>query len=317
MTRGEFVRGMGLAAAGLVSGCGKPQKVSAPHSFLMNSPQQLRLPREDVAEPMSFMLIGDTHFGFHDERDDAYADFYKRMANLKSDLGQLEKALKRAKDDKVDLIVCVGDNISFPTLANVETFKGAMDACGIPWIYTAGNHDWHFEGDSGSDLDQRARWTEKRLLPLYQGENPLCYSKVVKGVRFVMIDNSAYHVLPEQLAFWRQEAAKGDPVALCMHIPLWVDGFDIFTCGHPKWGTATDKYFEIERRQRWSEKLMPSTYEFREAVLSTPSLVGVFVGHKHMLQVAQANGGALMFTVPANFTGASIEVEIVPSFARN
>ena len=28
------------------------------------------------------------------------------------------------------------------------------------------------------------------------------YARMVKGVRMVMIDNSAYHVTPEQLAFW-------------------------------------------------------------------------------------------------------------------
>ena len=315
-TRREFFRGAGLAATGLAAGCctagmsGGTTGQKLPRTFSLNAGGQLLLPWEGLAEPVRFVLIGDTHFGFRDSRDDRYADNYRRMGGCQPELEVLERALKRAKKGKADLVVCVGDNISFPTLANVEKLHGALEGCGVPWIYVAGNHDWHFEGDEGSDLEQRARWIEKRLKPLYQGANPLCYSKVVKGVRFVMIDNSLYHVLPEQLAFWKAEAAKGDPVALCMHIPLWTKGYSITTCGHPDWGAATDPYWKIERRQRWAERLMPSTYEFREAVLSTPNLVGVFTGHEHRVQVSQLENGALMFTTAANSLGNSLEVVV-------
>ena len=61
-------------------------------------------------------------------------------------------------------------------------------------------------------------------------------------------------------------------------------------------GGGEQRVPEIERRERWAERLMPSTYEFREAVLDTPNLVGVFTGHKHKLMVGQA-GRALFFSV--------------------
>jgi hypothetical protein len=281
-------------------------------SFSFDSRCTLRMPVPGIREPVNFFVIGDTHFGFHDARDDAYADNYKRMAQWPSPKDALAKALKRAKDAHADMVMLVGDIISFPTLANLDHLRGELDRAGLPWLYVAGNHDWHFEGESGSDLEQRACWTERRLKPLYQGGNPIMYSRMVKGVRMVMIDNSAYHVLPEQLAFWKQEAAKGDPIALFMHIPLWVEGWSITTCGNPKWGAATDPYWEIERRERWAERLMPSTYEFREAVFNTPNLVGVFTGHIHNLLVGQA-GQALLFSVPTNRTGACMEVRLSPA----
>ena len=219
--------------------------------------------------------------------------------------------MNRAREAQADIVLLVGDIISFPTLANIDHLRAELDRCGLPWLYVAGNHDWHFEGDSGSDIEQRARWAESRLKPFYQGENPIMYSRVVKGVRMVMIDNSVYHVLPEQLAFWKQEAAKGDPIALFMHIPLWLEGWNITTCGHPDWGAATDPYWEIERRERWAEKLMPSTYAFREAVINTPNLVGVFTGHKHKLMVGQSRN-ALFFSVPWNRDGSCMEVRLSP-----
>ena len=316
-TRREFFRGAGLAATGLAAGCctagmsGGSAGQKLPRTFSLNAGGQLLLPWEGLAEPVRFVLIGDTHFGFRDSRDDRYADNYRRMGGCQPELEVLERALKRAKKDKADLVVCVGDNISFPTLANVEKLHGALEGCGVPWIYVAGNHDWHFEGDEGSDLEQRARWIEKRLKPLYRGANPLCYSKVVKGVRFVMIDNSLYHVLPEQLAFWEREIAKGDPTILMTHVPIWTEGWDYWTCGCPDWGAKIDPCWKIERRERWAERQCAESFAFRDSVLRAPNLIAAFSGHIHTLMMAR--GAVNQFSVPCARKGDHFDVTIVPA----
>ena len=310
-SRRDFIGATAAFAA--AAGCTGPRcsidKTNRP--FSLDGRCTLRMPVPGLKESVNFLVVGDTHFNFHDGRDDAYADNYKRMARNPTPRDALAKAMKRAREVQADIVLLVGDILSFPTLANIDHLRAELDRCGLPWLYVAGNHDWHFEGDSGSDIEQRARWAESRLKPFYQGENPIMYSRVVKGVRMVMIDNSVYHVLPEQLAFWKQEAAKGDPIALFMHIPLWLEGWNITTCGHPDWGAATDPYWEIERRERWAEKLMPSTYAFREAVINTPNLVGVFTGHKHKLMVGQSRN-ALFFSVPWNRDGSCMEVRLSP-----
>ena len=310
-SRRDFIGATAAFAA--AAGCTGPRcsigKTNRP--FSLDGRCTLRMPVAGLKQPVNFLVVGDTHFNFHDGRDDAYADNYKRMARNPTPGDVLAKAMNRAREAQADIVLLVGDIISFPTLANIDHLRAELDRCGLPWLYVAGNHDWHFEGDSGSDIEQRARWAESRLKPFYQGENPIMYSRVVKGVRMVMIDNSVYHVLPEQLAFWKQEAAKGDPIALFMHIPLWLEGWNITTCGHPDWGAATDPYWEIERRERWAEKLMPSTYAFREAVINTPNLVGVFTGHKHKLMVGQSRN-ALFFSVPWNRDGSCMEVRLSP-----
>lgn len=269
----------------------------------------IRIPFPGVQGKLRVWVIGDTHFVLRDSRDDAYADNYRRMGQWGGDTTAFETLLAKAKAEKPDMLLLAGDIISFPTLANVEFVKARLDACGIPWFYTAGNHDWHFEGVPGSDLAQREEWTRKRLLPLHQGANPFMSSRVVKGVRIVAIDNSAYHVLPEQVAFWKQEAAKGDPIALIMHVPFWHEGWSVTSCACPTWGAATDPYPDIERRERWAEKLMPSTFEFRQAVFSTPNLVGIFTGHHHRLQFARADGQNC-FGTPEGRKGEHLEVEI-------
>lgn len=272
----------------------------------------VRIPFPGVEKTLNALVVGDTHFALHDERDNAYAGCYKRMAAYKTQKEPFQKMLAQAKADKIDLLMLVGDIISFPTLANVEFVKSQLDACGLPWMYTAGNHDWHFEGLPGKDLALRGDWIAKRLLPFYQGENPLMYSRMVNGVRIVAIDNSAYHILPEQVAFWKTEAAKGAPTVLMMHIPFWHEGWDVTTCACPAWGAAADPYHEIERRELWAKKLTPATFEFRRAVFSTPNLAGIFTGHEHALQFAHAEGQNC-FGVPAGRKGAHLAVKILPA----
>ena len=194
-------------------------------------------------------------------------------------------------------------------MANVEFLHRELETCGLPYLYVAGNHDWHFEGDDGSDLEQRDRWIASRLTPLYQGANPLMASRLVNGVRVVVIDNSAYHILPEQVDFWNAEATKGDPLVLAMHIPFWQPGWGVTTCACPTWGAATDPYWQIERRRRWDEKINPATFAFRDAVLATPNLVSVLAGHIHHFQVASDHGQNL-FTAPANSRGEVLDVTI-------
>ena len=53
----------------------------------------------------------------------------------------------------------------------------------------------------------------------------------------------------------------------------------------------------------------PETFEFREAVLSTPNLVGVFTGHFHVPMNAHIRGQNL-FSVVSNGEGEVLDVQI-------
>lgn len=308
LDRRQFL-GLGFGSVATALPCSRGVGSCGSNSAYAYDGKVIRISCNGVQEKLRMFVVGDTHFALRDARDDAYADYYKRMGQWGAKKEPFEKMLVKAKQQKIDLIMLVGDIISFPTFANVEYIKSQLDACGVPWIFTAGNHDWHFEGVRGSDIAQRDEWIKSRLMPLYGGANPLMSSRVVNGVRIVAIDNSVYHVLPEQVEFWKAEAAKGEPIALMMHIPFWHPGWSVCSCACPTWGAATDPYPEIERRERWAEKLMPSTFDFRREVFATPNLVGIFTGHHHMLQFASVDGRNC-FGAPGGRNGEHLEVEI-------
>ena len=319
MRRREFINGAVFATLAAASGCSRAdgeerRGVNGATGYSLDAAGTLCITVPGVRENVRVFHVTDTHLPLHDSRDDAYAGNYARMAGGGASEATFSQMLAKAKSAQADLVVLTGDIISFPTLANVEFAAEELRKSGLDWIYTAGNHDWHFEGVPGSDAAQREEWIPKRLMPLYGADvDPLAYSKVVKGIPFVAIDNSIYHVTERQLAFWRSEIAKGDPTVLLMHIPLWMDGFEICTCGNPNWGATADLIWQIERREKWAERQSAESFALRSDVLEAPNLIAVLTGHLHRWMSASHNG-RLMFSAPHGKDGFACDIRIASAF---
>ena len=299
----------------------KPPEAGVSFASLKES---LRFTMPSYRGACRFMVVGDSHLTIDDARGEPFKEYSGRMSKpyrsaLHFRTGRpiaspdgFEYALAQAQKMKVDFLALVGDIVSFPSEAGVEYVRKRLDASGLNWMYISGNHDWHYEGLPGTEMALRAEWTKKRLAPLYQGADPMMASRVVKGIRFVFIDNSLYEILPEQLAFWKQEAAKGEPVALMMHIPLYMPGYGPREagCAHPEWGAKVDPHWKIERRPQWPEAgHTQTTFAFRETVFSTPNLLGVFVGHDHCHMFAFDRGHVQCVTA-ANADGSFLDVRV-------
>ena len=95
-----------------------------------------------------------------------------------------EEAITYAKESKADIITLLGDIFSFPSELAIEWVLSKLKAIDIPYIYIAGNHDWHYEGMSGELVSLRDKWIKKRLLPLYQRKNPLMATYDIKESGF-------------------------------------------------------------------------------------------------------------------------------------
>lgn len=191
--------------------------------------------------------------------------------------------MQLAKEQNADFIALTGDIFSFPSEAAIEWGFQKLTDTGIPFAYVAGNHDWHYEGMKGSSEKLRETWTNKRLKPMYQGNQALYAAYDINGMRFVCIDNSTYEILPEQLEFFQSQATSGIPIILMMHIPLFMPGRSMgFGCANPDWGTKTDKNFEIERREKWRKKGHTKvTMQFYDEVFDAQNLLAILTGHIH------------------------------------
>lgn len=325
--RRQFLAGATAISAGLIS---RKVWAIAPEgtgrgSFAIDG-NKIRFFSDAVTKPIRTLIAADTHLFTDDERGAAYRQFSGRMAKAYNQTTHFqtgasttptesfESILRRARELDVDFLALVGDIFSFPSEAAIDWVGQKLEASKLNYLYVAGNHDWHYEGMSGSLEELRATWIEKRLKPLYRGHDPLSSAYDVGEVRFIAIDNSHYQILPQQLDFFRKQAASGKPLVLTLHIPLFAPGRPMgFGCGNPDWGSKTDRNYKLERRPRWPvEGHTESTLAFHREVFSTDNLLGVFAGHIHRNSVDVVNG-IPQFVTDDNASGAYLDVEFLPA----
>ena len=283
---------------------------------------------QNITRTIKLFLIADTHLWMSDSREDPYRQYSARMAKAYNKTKhfqtlastnpkeQFEKTLEKVKESRPDGLFLLGDIFSYPSEAAIEWAKTQLDQTGINYYYISGNHDWHYEGLPNSEIELRAEWTHKRLLPLYRGQNPLIYDVDISGLHIVMLDNSTYEILPEQLEFFRKILRKNKPTLLMSHCPFYAPGFPVsYGCGHPEWNAASDKIYKIERRQQWPvEGHKPETYAFWNEVVNgcqKHHLLATFSGHVHRQTTSIVNKWT-QFTIKPNYSGAYLEITLKP-----
>jgi predicted phosphodiesterase len=243
-------------------------------------------------EPFTILHITDSHVSLEgDETEEPYVTWSKSMREINlpgthkhfktgavvSPMDCLEMTLEIAKERKPDLLVLGGDIVNYPSELLVKTVLKMLNETNIPWIYTAGNHDWYYPDEPGDKEELRQKWIRKRLLPLYQGTDPMFNSLIWKGINIVTVDNSTNTILDSQLDFYRQQMAKPCPIVLFVHIPLRMPGM---TMCHRYESGATPPV----RRED------PNSIKFLELVMQTPLLAGIFAGHTHENKVTVSKG---------------------------
>lgn len=323
-SRRQFVKNAGIATLAWNSINFGSSKNKYLNSFSQDQ-NQVRIYSDKVQKPVRIIMASDTHLWMDDSRGDNFHQFSGRMAKAynqtqhfltgeKTDPNEsFQQIVKITNESKADLLTLPGDIFSFPSEAAIDWALLQLKGLSVPFQYTAGNHDWHYEGMEGSLVNLRKEWCEKRLKPMYQQQNPLMSEIDIKGVRIVSIDNSINEILPEQLEFFKKQVLSGKPLILFVHIPLYAPGRKIgFGCGHPEWGWDTDRNFEIERRERWPKNgHTKTTMEFHHLVFNATNLLGVFAGHIHKPSVDVMNG-IPQFVTDANAKGAYLEINVNP-----
>lgn len=295
--------GLGMTANVFASDAEQEKGGNFRGTFSMNE-NQVSIYTPARIQPTKVFHITDTHLSLDDERGALYREFSKRMAgaygsNVHFQTGEtcstqenFARTLEIAKKEQADFLALTGDIFSFPAEAAVEWVLQNLKETGIPFAYVSGNHDWHYEGMKGSSHQLRETWTAKHLAPMYQGRHPLYAAYDFNGIRFACIDNSTYEILPEQLDFFRAQAASEFPLLLLMHIPVYMPGRSLgFGCGHPDWSEASDRNYEIERREKWRKGGHTQvTMDFCHEVFNAPNLLSVLAGHTHRQSLDIKNG---------------------------
>lgn len=275
---------------------------------------------ENLTQTTTIFQNTDAHISCDTDLDLEHEQYSARMSNAFKDRGTTKafaEQMTLAKQKKVDLIALTGDQVNYPSPSSIQFVSQTVQETDIPHLYTAGNHDWHYEGMSGSSHDLRQTWREKRLSPLYNGHNPSHTALDINGLCILTIDNSTYQISEEQLHFYRKQIARGLPTLLLIHIPMFLqdrrDPDRSPLCGDPIWGHDTDRNYEVERRERWPKSgNLPSTTAFLEGIKNSPNLIAILCGHTHHNRETTLHPNAIQYETNAGFLGGYRIVTLKP-----
>lgn len=158
-----FSRGEALLLLGLLAGL--PDSAKA--ALLQSSNRKLRVADPAVPrlspprEPVRILHITDNHISLVDDDPprttrmfkafEHTTDFFKRTPTTPQE--EFELLLQKARDEHIDLIALGGDLVNYPSPSTVAWTVQKLKETGIPYIYTAGNHDWHEEGVADLQYD--------------------------------------------------------------------------------------------------------------------------------------------------------------------
>jgi DNA repair exonuclease SbcCD nuclease subunit len=249
-------------------------------------------------DSLKIMQITDAHISIDDKSESGFMKYADRMHKAymnprkhyskdvsKTTFEYLDDLLLKAKKENVQLLLLTGDIVNFPSLVSVKYVYDRLTETGIPWLYISGNHDWHYEGMSGTLDSLRGTWTEKSLKPLYRGNNPMNYSAIIHGINFVGIDNSTDEVNDTQVKFLKDQLKRKEPIVLISHIPYNLN-------------SVTDQ-----------KGLIP----LKDVISSnSKKIVAILAGHIHT-STYYFTGNLCQYTTPAAFQGACFIVNIKPN----
>ena len=220
-----------------------------------------------------------------------------------------EEAKQYAKDNDL-IMVHTGDLIDFLSEANFDYLDHAFD--GIDHIYAAGNHDFcHFVGRAAEDWHYKQQ-NMKKIAP-HVKYNMHFDSRVVGGVNIVTLDDTYYNITAGQVEMLRAEAAKGLPILLFMHVPLYVPEYakERLKVGPAYMVAAPRSIVEKYSSDRfYQQAATEETLKAVEYILSEPAIKAIFVGHTHENVTEKLENGVTQYITGSNYDGMAREIII-------
>ena len=282
----------------------------------MKSPEILQTTiRIGLKKPVRFLHVTDSHISLADERDNADLRWLAEARAKEFDGGEPGSAVQLYREisdyaRKRNLfVVHTGDLIDFLSQANFDFLDRAFD--GVDYLYAAGNHDFcHFVGRATEDAAYK-RENRKKTAP-HLRSNLHFDSHVLGGVNLVALDDSYYLIDDGQTEMLRAEAAKGLPMVLCMHAPLYTprcaekrlaENPCAYLVAPP--ADVSARYPEDRRLQQTPDE---ATLRAVDYIKSEPLIKAIIAGHTHQNEEEPLENGIPQYTTGASYRGFAREI---------
>lgn len=337
MDRRDFIRVSGAAAAGMaLGGCVPKVSEQADSAPLMQewprfpdriardveaySPLNIKEITVEIGleKPFDVMHLSDTHIARADERDDERKILLASQRSRGMNAGEhyLDEAVRIARERGMYLFH-TGDLYDFVSEANLDC--AAKHMIEGDWFVSAGNHDYSkYVGEAKEDeaYKQDSYDAVQAAFP-----NDLRFaSRVIGGVNFVAVDNVYYNFTERQLEQMKAEMAKGMPVVMLCHVPLYTPEYYkdemermgnrcAYLCGVPLELTETYEpgvsypAGEEWRYRKVQQRADEPTLAFIAWLKEQKLLKAILCGHMHRFFEDRFSETAIQYTVGATYLG--------------
>ena len=268
-----------------------------------------------LARPVKLLHVSDTHLSYADERDDSakralaarrrdtFGDADGRCARF------LREAIQYARDSGAPL-VHTGDLIDFVSYQNLDMARELLGPC--DHFFVPGNHEFSkYVGEA--EETESYKMDSLPLVQSYFRDDLRFCARVVDGVNLVGIDNVYYHMNEDQFARLKAEAARGLPILLCMHTPLYTpalfhemmdvrgeDSAGLMGVPHALMrGYPSDRFAQ--------QAAAPLDFEIIAYIQSQPLIKAVLTGHLHFFHQSELPGGRPQIVAGGGYAGEAIE----------
>lgn len=258
-------------------------------------------------KPFKLLHVTDTHIAFDDEGQDCGRfKFFSKAEEY------FLEAAEYAKKNGMTMLH-TGDFFDFLSEKNFEFADKYLNE--LDYIYAAGNHDFcHCVGQATEDYEYK--WTQIKRSAPHIKSNLYFDSRVINGVNIVTADNSYYLMTQGQIELLRAEAAKGYPIILAMHNPIFtkeladdrINGGEpcAYLMGAPE--EYTSKYPEYRRLQQTPDEVTLRAIEY---IKSEPLIKAIIVGHIHKNYEVYLDNGVPQIVTEGGFKGSARELTII------
>lgn len=337
MDRRDFIKVTGAATAGMaLGGCAPKVSKQADSAPLVKEWPRFpdRIARDVAAydplnikeitieigleKPFDVMHLSDTHIARADERDDERKIVLAAQRSRGMNAGEhyLDEAVRIARERGMYLFH-TGDLYDFVSEANLDC--AAKHMIEGDWFVSAGNHDYSkYVGEAKEDeaYKQDSYDAVRAAFP-----NDLRFaSRVIGGVNFVAVDDVYYNFTERQLEQMKAEMAKGLPVVMLCHVPLYtpeyykdemerMGGRCAYLCGVPSELTETYEpgvsypAGEEWRYRKVQQRADGPTLAFIAWLKEQKLLKAILCGHMHRFFEERFSETAVQYTVGATYLG--------------
>jgi len=205
--------------------------------------------------------------------------------------------------------VHTGDMFTYLNDENLRVFNRLF--AGREFIFAIGNHDFCPESGNGDDAGNVPQ--AMPVLAQHFRQDLFFHARMVGELNVVTLQNSFFRIDAGQLSMLQAEVARGLPILLCMHVPVFTpeharERMKFGNCAHLMGADASfiSRYPEHYRFQQPDAV----TLEAIRYIQNEPRIKAIIAGHTHMNYDEILPGGVRQIVTGSLMDGYVREIRI-------